>query len=280
MPAINQRALAKCAGLPCDALVFDLEDAVAPAMKAQARTRLAHAFADGQPGPQHCVIRTNGLADADFAQDLALVARLRPDALLVPKVAAVDEIDALADALQGLDRSIRLWLMVETAGALSLLDAIVERALQRGLPLDCLVVGTNDIAKETGVSMGEQRAWLLPWLMHCVLAARRFRIAVLDGVWNDFADAAGFAAEAAQSVKMGFDGKTLIHPTQIGPANQAFAPSATALRDAQAVVAAFADPAQAEAGVLQIDGRMVERLHLAQAERLLALQAAIESRAI
>ncbi|WP_326535579.1 HpcH/HpaI aldolase/citrate lyase family protein [Pseudorhodoferax sp.] len=278
VPATNQRAIAKCASLPCDAVVFDLEDAVAPAMKQAAREQLAQAFAPGRPGPQCCVIRSNGLADADFAQDLALVARVRPDALLVPKLASVQDAEALCAAVAPLDARVRLWVMVETAGALSVLDGIVA-CLQAGTRLDCLVVGTNDIAKETGVSTAGGRAYLVPWLMRCVLAARRFGVGVLDGVWNDFADQAGFAAELAQSVRMGFDGKTLIHPSQVDAANRAFAPAEAALRDARAVVEAFAQPAHAAAGVIQIDGRMVERLHLAQAERLLALQAAIAARA-
>ncbi len=278
VPATNQRAIAKCASLPCDAVVFDLEDAVAPAMKQAAREHLALAFAPGRPGPQCCVVRSNGLADADFAQDLALVARVRPDALLVPKLASVQDAEALCAAVAPLDARVRLWLMVETTGALSVLDGIVA-CLQANTRLDCLVVGTNDIAKETGVSTADGRAYLVPWLMRCVLAARRFGVGVLDGVWNDFADQAGFAAELAQSVKMGFDGKTLIHPSQVDAANRAFEPAEAALRDARAVVEAFAQPAHARAGVIQIDGRMVERLHLAQAERLLALHAAIAARA-
>ena len=275
VPAVNERAIAKCAALACDAVVFDLEDAVAPAMKASARQQLAQRFAQGRPAPGTCVVRTNGVAEADFAQDLALVARVRPDALLVPKLAGVQDAHALCAALEGLDPDIRLWLMVETAGALSVLDDIVAAALQARGRLECLVVGSNDIAKETGVSTGDGRAWLVPWLMRCVLAARRFGLSVLDGVWNDFGDTQGFADELAQSVKMGFDGKTLIHPSQIAAANQAFAPSAAALHEARAIVEAFALPAHAGAGVIQIAGRMVERLHLAQAERLLALQAAI-----
>lgn len=281
VPAINHRAIAKCASLACDAVVFDLEDAVAPVMKEAARQNLAQLFVQGgeRPVPQFCVIRTNGLDDADFEQDLALVARVRPDAVLVPKLASAESARALCSAIDGLDSGTRLWLMVETAGALSTLDEIVACAAQARLRLDCLVIGTNDIAKETGVSTAEGRTYLVPWLMNCVLTARRFGVAVLDGVWNDFADSAGFAAEADQAVRMGFDGKTLIHPSQIAPANQAFAPAPAALREAAAIVEAFAQPANAQVGVLQIDGRMVERLHLAQAERLLSLQAAINARA-
>jgi citrate lyase subunit beta/citryl-CoA lyase len=277
VPAVNQRAIAKCASLACDAVVFDLEDAVAPAMKDAARAHLTQVFAQGRPAPRTCVVRTNGLADAGFAQDLALVAQVRPDAVLVPKVAGLQDAQALCASLDGLDAGIRLWLMVETAGALSVLDDIVAAARGAHGRLECLVVGTNDIAKETGVSAGDGRAYLMPWLMRCVLAARRFGVGVLDGVWNDFGDQQGFAAELAQSVKMGFDGKTLIHPSQIAGANQAFAPSGAAVEEARAIVAAFALPAHAQAGVIQIEGRMVERLHLAQAERLLRLQARIEA---
>jgi citrate lyase subunit beta/citryl-CoA lyase len=280
LPAINQRALAKCRSLDADALIFDLEDAVAPESKSQARAQLEQAFAAGGFGHRETVIRVNAIDTADFAADLEAVARCRPDAVLLPKVSHPDELAALGERLAalGLPETTGLWAMVETVAALSDLPAIAAAgaAMQPGLA--CLVVGTNDIAKETGVDPGEGRRYLLPWLMSVVLAGKRHGLCVLDGVWNDFADQAGFEAEATQSLKMAFDGKTLIHPSQVAPANRVFTPGAEAVADARRVAEAFARPENAGKGVINLEGRMVERLHLEQARRLLALHEAIAAR--
>lgn len=280
VPAINQRAVAKAPGLACDAVVYDLEDAVAPALKDAARAQLLAAFEAAPPAAQRRVIRVNAVGTPEFAADMALVAQCRPDAVLVPKIDSPADVQAVAAAasVHGLAPATGLWLMVETAAALAALDGIVQAGLAVRPRLDCLVVGTNDIAKETGVFAGDQRAWLVPWLMDIVLTAKHRGVAVLDGVWNDFSDTAGFDAEALQAVKMAFDGKTLIHPSQIAPANAAFSPSAAALGEARAIVAAFALPEHAGAGVINLGGKMVERLHLAQAQGLLARQAAIDAR--
>ncbi|MDB5828460.1 MAG: CoA ester lyase [Variovorax sp.] len=278
VPAINQRAIAKVRGLACDVVIFDLEDAVAPDAKAAARAQLVQAFEVARPDSQRWVIRVNAIATPDFEEDMATVAHCRPDAVLVPKIDSPDDVRALAAAALRHRMPMALWLMIETAAALAMLDDIVQAGLAAHPRLDCLVVGTNDIAKETGVFPGDERVWLMPWLMSIVLTAKRRGVAVLDGVWNDFSDPAGFDVEARQSVKMAFDGKTLIHPSQIAPANAAFSPSAAALAEARAIVGAFAQPEHAGAGVINLDGKMVERLHLAQAERLLARQAAIEAR--
>lgn len=280
VPASNPRALAKVGGLDADAVVFDLEDAVAPEMKEAARGHLLQVFEAGRPGPQYRVVRINAIGSADFDADMRTVARCRPDALLVPKIGSANDVRFLSDAAlrHGLDAALRLWLMVETADALAALDDIVRAGLGARPRLEALVVGTNDLAKETGVFAGDGRRYLMPWLMGVVLSAKRHGVCVLDGVWNDFADTAGFDAEALQSSRMAFDGKTLIHPSQIAPANAAFSPSAAALEEARAIVAAFELPRHAGAGVINLEGRMVERLHLAQAQRLLSLQAAIEAR--
>lgn len=282
VPAINQRALAKVASLDCDAVIFDLEDAVAPDRKEAARRNLEAFFATPKEGMQERVIRVNAIDTTDFEADMATVAACRPDAVLVPKLSSPDDFAVIAGALpkSGVNEAIRLWAMIETPAALLSLDEIVRTGLASQPGLDCLVVGTNDIAKETGVFPGDGRAFLRPWLMHIVLCAKRHGVCVLDGVWNDFADKSGFAAEAAESVKMAFDGKTLIHPTQIGPANEVFSPSATAVADARQVVAVFARPENAGAGVVNLDGKMVERLHLTQAQALLAIHDAIERRTV
>ncbi|KQX91996.1 HpcH/HpaI aldolase/citrate lyase family protein [Variovorax sp. Root473] len=281
VPATNQRALAKTSSLDCDVVIFDLEDAVAPDMKEAARRNLETFFAAPKEGTQERVIRVNAIDTTDFEADMATVAACRPDAVLVPKLSSPGDFAVIASALQerGTNETPRLWAMVETPAALLSLDEIVRAGLASQARLACLVVGTNDIAKETGVSAGDGRAFLRPWLMHVVLCAKRHGVCVLDGVWNDFADQSGFAAEAAESVKMAFDGKTLIHPTQIGPTNQAFFPSATAVADARQIVAVFARPENAGAGVVNLDGKMVERLHLAQAQALLVVHDAIEARA-
>ncbi|QFZ83999.1 CoA ester lyase [Variovorax paradoxus] len=281
VPATNPRALAKATTLDCDAVIYDLEDAVAPDMKDTARQHLVQVFASARPSPQQAVIRVNAIDSAAFEQDMATVAYCRPDAVLVPKIGSARDVQLLSDAAarHGAAQDLRLWLMVETAAALSALDDIVQAGLAATPRLDCLVVGTNDIAKETGVFAGDGRRYLMPWLMGVVLTAKRSGVRALDGVWNDFSDAAGFEVEARQSVKMAFDGKTLIHPTQIGPANAAFSPSESAVSEARDIVAAFAREEHAGTGVINLNGKMVERLHLAQAQRLLAVRSAIDARA-
>ncbi|MBP0618512.1 CoA ester lyase [Cupriavidus sp. LEh25] len=284
VPATNTRAIEKARNLPCDVIVFDLEDAVAPAMKGQARDNLASAFA-AQPFAAHeTVIRVNALRTAEFDADLRAAAACGADAILLPKVDTGADLEGFAEAIGAIVNgpthgpAPRLWAMIETASAIHHIDGILHAGQHRQVQLDCLVVGTNDLARETGVYPGENRAYLLPWLMSVILAARRYGIDVLDGVWNDFGDRAGFDNEVLQSCRMGFDGKTLIHPSQVDPANAAFTPSAAATAEAQAIVAAFARPEHADAGVINMDGRMVERLHLAQATRLLARLDAIRAR--
>lgn len=280
VPAINQRAVAKTRDIDADAVIFDLEDAVAPAMKATARAQLVEAFAAGGFGHRETVIRINAIGTDDYAQDLEAVARCRPDAVLLPKVCRPEDLIELATRTTalGLPDTLGLWAMVETTEALSRLDEIVAQGLALRPRLQCLVVGTNDIAKETGVFPGDQRRYLIPWLMGVVLAAKRHGVCVLDGVWNDFADREGFDAEARQSVKMAFDGKTLIHPSQVEPANRIFSPAPEAVEDARRIVETFARPENAGAGVINLEGRMVERLHLEQAQRLLAIHEAIAAR--
>ncbi|MGY2488976.1 HpcH/HpaI aldolase/citrate lyase family protein [Cupriavidus sp. CP313] len=280
VPASNARALGKARSLPCDAIVFDLEEAVAPAMKDAARRNLIEAFAAGAFAGQEAVIRLNALGTREFASDLEVAARCGPDAVLLPKVNRGADMERLRTACSAhtWTRACGLWAMIETADAIHHIDDILCAGRAAKPALDCLVIGTNDLAKETGVFPGDQRQYLLPWLMSVVLAARRHGVAVLDGVWNDFADQAGFGREVEQSVKMAFDGKTLIHPSQVEPANQAFAPSALAVEAARQIVGAFAAPEHAGAGVINLNGRMVERLHLEQATRLLALHDAIQAR--
>lgn len=281
VPAVNQRAIEKSRGLDMDTVIFDLEDAVAPEMKAKARAQLVEAFTAGGFGHRETVIRINASDTADYTLDLEALARCRPDAVLLPKVSGGADLADLAARVTaaGLPDTLGLWAMVETTAALTQLDEIVSAGLSLRPRLQCMVVGTNDIAKETGVNPGDERRYLIPWLMNIVLVAKRHGICVLDGVWNDFSDRDGFDAEASQSVKMAFDGKTLIHPTQVEPANRIFSPSAQAVAEAKAIVEAFERPEHAGKGVINLDGKMVERLHLQQAMRLLSIHQAIVSRA-
>jgi citrate lyase subunit beta/citryl-CoA lyase len=280
VPASNERALSKIASLSCDAVILDLEDAVAPAEKIAAREKIA-AFMKAQSGSgPEIAIRINPLAGEWGAEDLALAASLEPDGIVLPKVDTPRDIleagDALNDALTQ-DRT-KLWAMIETPRALLNIGAIAELGRDPASRLTCLIAGSNDIAKETSIRSGPDRRYLLPLLLQIVVAARAGGLAVLDGVFNDFRDEEGLKRECAEAAAMGFDGKTLIHPGQIAAANQAFAPSEAALAEARAVVAAFARLENAGKGVIALDGRMVERLHLAEAEALLARAAMIEGR--
>jgi citrate lyase subunit beta / citryl-CoA lyase len=275
VPATNTRAMAKSRSLGADVIVFDLEDAVAPSAKAAARASLIAQLADSDRGRSEVVIRVNAIGTDELAFDLEAVARCRPDAVLLPKVSSAQDLDAFAQsaAAAALAPDMLLWAMVETAAGIAELDAIVKAGMSLQPRLHCLVVGTNDIAKETGVFTGDQRACLVPWLMHIVLVAKRRGVTVLDGVWNDFRDQSGFERETLQGMKMGFDGKTLIHPGQVEPANRIFSPSPEAVEDARRIVAAFSDPQHAASNVVNLNGRMVERLHYEQSLRLLALHA-------
>lgn len=281
VPATNTRAMSKARSIDCDVIIFDLEDAVAPNMKEVARRNIVEAFAAESFPNKETVIRVNSIGTVDFDHDLDVVAQCHPDALLVPKVSGADDFHMLSVAIAGhnIGSSIRLWVMIETAAALINLDHLVATGLTVQPKLDCLVVGTNDIAKETGVFPGDKRMFLLPWLMSIVLVAKHHGICVLDGVWNDFTDHSGFDSETSQSVKMAFDGKTLIHPCQVESSNRYFSPSDVAVLEAQGIVTAFAKTENLSAGVINLNGKMVERLHLIQARRALTMHNAIQKRA-
>jgi citrate lyase subunit beta/citryl-CoA lyase len=280
VPASNERALAKIASLACDSVILDLEDAVAPAEKPAALERLA-AWLKAQPksGPE-IVVRINPLSGEWGPDDLAMAGPLEPDAILLPKVDTARAILEAGDALDEADvpHSVKLWAMIETPKALLNIGAIAELGRDPASRLACLVAGSNDLAKDTGIRTLPDRRYLVPLLIDIVVAARAGGLVALDGVVNDFHDAARLAAECAEAAAMGFDGKTLIHPDQIAAANAAFAPDADALAGARAVVAAFALPENAGKGAIALDGRMVERLHLSEAEALLARAAMIEGR--
>lgn len=272
IPAANERALAKMPTLACDAAIIDLEDAVASGEKASARDRLAAIFANRPQRRCEMVVRINRFGGEGGPEDLAAALACQPDGILLPKINTPRDILEAGDALDEADTpdEVKLWAMIETPRALINIAAIAGLGRDPASRLACLVAGTNDLIKETGVLATSDRRYLAPWLMQMVLAARAGGIAVLDGVFNDFRNSDGFVRECADAAGMGFDGKTLIHPAQIEAANAAFSPSEQALSEARAVVAAFARPDNADKGVIALDGRMVERLHLVQAQKLLA----------
>jgi len=272
VPASNEKAIAKLPSLACDTVIFDLEDAVAPEAKMSARERLKVWFAARPKGGPECVIRVNPLASEWGSDDVAAACACAPDAVLLPKVNTPRDIHDFDDALDEADapENLKLWIMVETPKAMLNIGALAEFGRDRAARLDCFVAGTNDLIKDTGVMAAADRRYIVPWLMQMVLAARAGGLDVLDGVSNDFRDLDALARECAEGAAMGFDGKTLIHPAQIEAALKAFSPSAEAIAEAETIRSAFALLENSDKGVIPINGKMVERLHLAQAERLLA----------
>ncbi|MEQ8402323.1 MAG: CoA ester lyase [Roseitalea porphyridii] len=277
VPGDRQSALRKAETLGSDVVIFDLEDAVAPAAKHDAREAVRAHFAAAPASPVERVIRINGLDTPWGTEDLLAARAAMPDAVLIPKVDSPDTLLAVVDALEQTDvpGTLRLWAMIETPGGIVNAATIAARGRDATVPLACLVAGTNDLYKATGLAGPNARTHAHPWLMQIVLAARAAGIAVLDGVYNDHRDAEGCAAECQEGAQMGFDGKTLIHPGQIGAANAAFAPGPEAVARARRLVAAFAEPQNEGRGVIAFEGAMAERLHLEQAEALLARAARI-----
>lgn len=276
VPASNPRAIEKARGLDCDAVVFDLEDAVAPETKAQARDTALQALRDGGFGARELVVRVNGLDTPWGADDLAALAESPAHAVLAPKIRHADDVLAYDAALAAARPELRLWVMIETTRAVLDLPAIAATAAQTRQ--SAWVFGSNDLAKEMRCVLDHRRLPLAALLTLTVAAARAHGLAVLDGVYNAFDDDTGLQAQCQQGVEYGFDGKTLIHPRQIAAANRAFSPSPEALAWALRIRAAFEQPEHRDKGAIRVDGAMVERLHLDEAERLLALDAEIRLR--
>jgi len=275
MPGANERALEKAKALPADALILDLEDAVAPDAKAEARARVCDAVRSGGYGDRELAIRVNGLGTEWHAADLAAAAEAGPDAVLVPKVNSAAEVLALVDALEArAPAETQLWAMLETPVAVLHAEEIATASAR----LTVLVMGTNDLAKELHAARLPGRAPLQLGLQACLMATRLAGKVILDGVYNDVKDLDGFRAECQQGRQLGFDGKTLIHPGQVEPCNEAFAPDEAEIASAREIIAAF-DEAQAEGrGVATVGGRMIENLHVEEARRVLAVAQAIASR--
>jgi citrate lyase subunit beta/citryl-CoA lyase len=274
MPGANTRALEKARTLPADALIFDLEDAVAPDAKEAARANVVAAARSKAYGKREIAIRCNGLGTEWGKADVAAIAGSGADAILVPKVESASDVAAILDLLNKADapRTMAIWAMMETPKGMLRAEEIAASHER----LSLFVMGTNDLVKDMRSRHTAMRLPLVTALGLGMLAARAYGLAILDGVYNDIQDADGFQAVCRQGVEMGFDGKTLIHPSQVEPCNEIFAPSEAALAMAGRIVEAFRK-AQAEGkGVVTIDGRMIENLHVEQAERALALAAAIK----
>lgn len=277
MPGSNARALGKAREIAADVLILDLEDAVAPDAKATAREQVCAAVKAGGYGRRELVIRVNGVGTSWFAEDLAAATEAKPQAILIPKVSAPETLHEVGNQLNGLwaDPAIAVWAMIETPLAILDVERIARAARDPVARLACFVMGTNDLAKETRARFVPGRAPMLPWLTSALLAARAHGIDILDGVYNDIKDEAGFLAECEQGRDLGFDGRTLIHPSQVAVANAVFAPDEAELTKARAVIAAFDLPENAGKGAIQLDGRMVELLHADMARRTVALAEAI-----
>ncbi len=269
LPGANERALAKARTLPADALVLDLEDAVAPEAKPAARERVAAAVAAGDYGAREVGVRVNTRGTEWHEEDLRATVRANPDAVVVPKVNSADDVREVDRALElgGADDGTAIWAMIETPTGV-LRAGEIATAAER---LTALVLGTNDLVKELGAASVPDRAPLLGALSSCVLAARAAGRTVLDGVYNDVRDAEGFEAECVQARQFGFDGKTLIHPGQIEICNRVFAPSDEEIVHARAVIEAFERAAAEGRGVATVNGSMIENLHVEQARRTLTL---------
>lgn len=272
MPAANARALEKAQSIPCDAIIFDLEDAVAPDSKDVARDQACAAVTSGAYGGRELTIRCNGLDTPWGAADVAAAGAAAPAAVVIPKVSGVPYLERVSAALDaaGAPAGVRIWAMVETPEAMFNVREIA--AFER---VAVLVMGTNDLAKELRAQLVPGRAPLVPHLATALLAARAAGKVILDGVYNDVRNAEGFAAEARQGFELGFDGKTLVHPSQVEPTNEIWAPSEADIDLARRTIDAF-EAAEAEGrGVVTVDGRMIENLHVDNARRTLAVAEAI-----
>ena len=274
MPSSNERALEKAKTLPVDGLILDLEDAVAPDHKTTARDNACAAARSGEYGQREVTIRINASGTQWPDDDLAAACAAGPAGIVVPKVDSAQEVLGLVAAMErhGAPEHTRLWAMIESPAAVLCVGEIAAASPR----LAALVIGTNDLVKELGARHVPGRQPLLTSLSLALLAARRSGVAILDGVYNDVTDLDGFVAECRQGADMGFDGKTLIHPGQVGPCNEVFAPSPAEIEDAHALVAAW--DAGAGSGVVTHRGRMVEHLHVEIARQVIATAQAIADR--
>jgi citrate lyase subunit beta/citryl-CoA lyase len=280
VPGTSPRAQEKARGLPADSIVIDLEDSVAPDGKSAARDLVASTVKSGGFGPREVGIRINPPDTEWYEADLAAAAQSGADAILVTKIQSPEDVLSAEERLRSLGAApgVALWVMIETPRALLEIREIARTARRPESRLKGLVLGTNDILKETGARPARDRAPLLPWLAVTLMAARAEKLFVLDGVFNDFSDENGLLAECEQGRDFGFDGKTLIHPSQIATANRVFSPTQAEVGEAERILEAFERPENRGKGAIAMDGRMVERLHADIAARTIAVARAIAAR--
>lgn len=275
MPAANQRALEKAKDIPADALIFDLEDAVAPDAKELAREQACNAAASSDYGNRELTIRCNGLDTPWGREDILAAAEAAPSAVVIPKVDGPEYLAEVSEVLDegGAPAATEIWAMVETPAGILCVDQIAQ--FERTA---VLVMGTNDMAKELRASITQDRHALLPYLAMCLLAARAADVGILDGVYNDIKNEEGFEQVCRQGAEMGFDGKTLIHPSQVAPTNESFSPSLDELEFHQRVIEEFEAAQNEGRGVLTVDGKMIENLHVDEARRAIAMAEVIAER--
>jgi citrate lyase subunit beta/citryl-CoA lyase len=275
MPGSNARALEKARTLAADAIILDLEDSVAPDGKAVARDQIAKAVAAKGFGKREVLIRINALDTPWWVDDIGMAGKAQPDGIVVPKISTIDDLKAVTDRLRDAPASIQVWAMIETSRAILDADKLGAASKDACERLAGFLFGPNDIARETRIRMKPGRAAMIPMITHCVLAARAHGLEILDGPYGDISNIDGFAEECAQGRDLGFDGKTLIHPSHIGACNAIFTPPEAEVTEARRIIAAFEKPENAARGAIQLDGRMVERLHAEMAKRTIAIADAI-----
>lgn len=275
MPGVNARALEKSRTLPADALIFDLEDAVAPDAKLTARNQVIQAVEEGGYGKREVMMRTNGLNTPWGYDDLVAAAKAGPDAVLLPKVESAEMVRQAESVLEshGAPSGLAIWCMMETPRGMLHAEEIADASPRLG----GLVMGTSDLAKDLQAQHTAMRLPLITALGLCMLAARAARIAILDGVYLDLNDHEGFVDSCRQGAELGFDGKTLIHPKQLEAANEVFAPSEEELRLSRRIIDAYAEAEAEGKGVVVVDGKLIEKLHVDHAERVVALAKAISA---
>jgi citrate lyase subunit beta / citryl-CoA lyase len=278
MPGSNQRALEKARDLRADAYIFDLEDAVAPEQKENARTLVCAATSQRGYGQSELIIRVNALSSPWGHDDIIAAAAAKPDAILIPKVSTPGDIMLAAKHMRdaGAAELTQLWAMIETPQAILNIDSLVRTAADPSSRLSVLVMGTNDLAKDTRARLVKGRQPMLAWLSLCVAAARAYGVDIIDGVYGDISDNVGLGQECEQGRDLGMDGKSLIHPAQIDICNKIFSPDQHEIAWAKKIIAAFDLAENAGKGAISLDGRMVERLHADMARRTLTLQQAID----
>ncbi len=280
MPGINQRALEKAKSLAADSLILDLEDSVAPDSKVTARDLVCTAVKAGGYGDREVIIRINGLESEWGEQDLQAAAVSGADGILIPKVGNAATLKTVAAALKAANapEDMQIWAMLETPDAIIYAETISALRADPDVNLTCLIMGTNDLLKETRTLFVPDRFPVLAWLSKAVLAARAYDLDIIDGVYNNFSDEDGLRAECEQGRALGFDGKTLIHPAQLASCNAIFTPSDDEVEWSRKIIAAFEQPENAGKGVITVEGQMVELLHAKIAERTVAIAQAIENR--